>query len=62
MSLSRKHYQFTAKIVGLIDNATDRNLAIERFAEYFAKDNPRFNRSQFINACIDANLEYKNTK
>lgn len=58
--LSRKHYQ---SIAGIMSNARvwtrfseeDRRLMLDfvagKLADYFLKDNPRFDRDRFVAAC-----------
>jgi cell fate (sporulation/competence/biofilm development) regulator YmcA (YheA/YmcA/DUF963 family) len=56
--MTRKDYIATADILETMVSSTDTveemNLAIDAidaFAEMFAKDNPRFDRTRFVRAC-----------
>jgi len=55
--MTRKDYVATADILDvLVSTVTEDNLpdvldAVDAFAEMFAKDNPRFDRTRFVNAC-----------
>ncbi len=60
--ITRKHYNAIAKILceqpspGYINSfgdtgKTTRCLIANKMASYFAKDNPRFNRQKFLDAC-----------
>ena len=55
--MTRKDYIATADILEvLVATATDESFpdvqdAIDSFAEMFAKDNPRFDRKRFVEAC-----------
>ena len=61
MAFTRQHYQAIASIIraeltphGII-NSDHTNLPLtrlaENLAEYFAKDNPRFDHKKFLSAC-----------
>ena len=54
--MTKKHYEAIAEIV-----MTYRKEAIpEKLADYFAQDNPRFNRDMFLAACgIEAREKVK---
>ena len=47
MTLSRKHYVAIAEI---LNQAEVTHALCRDFAEYFAKDNPRFDEARFLNA------------
>lgn len=56
--MTRKDYVATAEILEVLVASTDTidelNLiidAVDQFAEMFAKDNPRFDRTRFVRAC-----------
>lgn len=55
--MTRKDYIATADILDvLVATATDETIgdildAVDAFADMFAKDNERFDRTRFINAC-----------
>lgn len=55
--MTRKDYVATADILEvLVTTATDESFpdiqdAVDAFAEMFAKDNPRFDRKRFVEAC-----------
>jgi hypothetical protein len=55
--MTRKDYIATAEILDvLVATATEESLpnildAVDEFAVMFKKDNPRFDRTRFINAC-----------
>ena len=51
-SMTKKHYEAIASILA-IDTGYTREVAIiaERLADYFASDNPRFDRVRFLTAC-----------
>jgi hypothetical protein len=55
--MTRKDYVSTAEILEvLVQNVNDEDFplvleAVDAFAEMFAKDNERFQRSVFLNAC-----------
>jgi hypothetical protein len=55
--MTRKDYVSTAEILDvLVSTVSDEDLpkvldAVDAFADMFAKDNERFQRSVFINAC-----------
>jgi hypothetical protein len=55
--MTRKDYVSTAEILDvLVSTVSDEDLplvldAVDAFAEMFAKDNERFQRSVFLNAC-----------
>lgn len=50
--MTKKHYEAIARILA-IDTGYTREVAIiaERLADYFAQDNPRFQRYRFLQAC-----------
>ena len=55
--MTRKDYIATAEILDvLVSTATEESLpnildAVDEFAEMFKKDNERFDRTRFLNAC-----------
>lgn len=55
--MTRKDYIATADILDvLVATATDETIgdildAVDAFADMFAKDNERFDRTRFLNAC-----------
>lgn len=55
--MTRKDYIATAEILDvLVATATEESLphildAVDEFAEMFKKDNERFDRTRFLNAC-----------
>lgn len=54
--MTRKDYVATADILDVLVSTAGENLpdvldAVDAFAEMFAKDNPRFDRTRFVNAC-----------
>lgn len=55
--MTRKDYIATADILDvLVSTATDETIgdildAVDAFADMFAKDNERFDRTRFLNAC-----------
>jgi hypothetical protein len=55
--MTRKDYVATAEILDvLVATATDESMpdildAVDAFAEMFKKDNERFDRTRFLNAC-----------
>ena len=53
--LSRKDYEAISRIIQGITTAPDLVIdhqeLVERLAEYFAGDNPRFDKERFIEAC-----------
>jgi hypothetical protein len=52
-----RHYRDIAAILAALRHETDDTIIldvlIERFAELFAVDNPRFNIARFRAACVD---------
>ena len=66
MSMTKKDYELIAKAISeVIDTAMVRDytasqshtqiLIIEPFAERLERDNPRFDRKKFIDACFNFN-------
>lgn len=54
MGMTRKHYKAIAEIINKSEKAHLLNYAgsvMQRFIDYFEKDNPEFNRDKFIKAC-----------
>lgn len=54
--MSKKHYEAIARILSAEDIENyDRWKAVEsithKIADYFATDNPRFNKQRFLDAC-----------
>lgn len=50
--MTRKHYKEIAGIIRDIRHwSPTLNDVIEQLANYFAKDNPRFNKAKFLKAC-----------
>ena len=55
--MTRKDYVATADILETLvsivsgDNFSDVLDAVDAFADMFAKDNPRFDRKRFVEAC-----------
>ena len=52
--MTRKHYKAIAEIINKSEKAHLLNYAgsvMQRFIDYFEKDNPEFNRDKFIKAC-----------
>ena len=53
--LSKKHYEAISRIIQGITTVPelviDHGEVVERLAEYFAGDNPRFDAERFIAAC-----------
>ena len=50
--LSKKHYKAIAEILELnCRDKEDKVVLVERFSDYFKKDNPLFNESKFYQAC-----------
>ena len=50
MSMSKKHYQAVAEIIGQSGNLQE---FIELFIQYAQYDNPRFDKEKFRNAIAD---------
>lgn len=55
-SLSRKHYEATAGLLGMVADESTRVFLVRAFANMFAEDNVRFDRSRFEVACEVAYL------
>ena len=52
--MTKKHYEAIANIMkGYIPNAKSKSFKYiaEDLADYFAQDNPKFDRERFLNAC-----------
>ena len=50
--MTKKHYEAIAKILSHgKDQLTDKAKLTKKLADYFATDNPKFNRDKFIEAC-----------
>lgn len=50
MALSRKNFERTAKIIKKVKSCQTRRELSEDFSDYFASENPRFDRQRFIKA------------
>ena len=56
--MSRKNYQEVAEIVNLLISIGyiqegKESFVIGMFGEMFQRDNPRFERGRFVNACLE---------
>lgn len=48
---TRKTFALTAAIVAQVSDPRERAAMAARFAEEYARQNPRFSRSRFLAAC-----------
>jgi hypothetical protein len=49
--MTRKHFIALAAITAAISNESTRRFVAESQANYFATENPNFNRSVYLTAC-----------
>ena len=50
MTLSRKHYRKIAEIIRVF-GVYGTPAIVDKLSQYFAEDNPRFDKERFIDAC-----------
>jgi hypothetical protein len=53
---TRRHYEQTAALIRNLDPVA-RDANIQSYANVFTKDNPRFDRARFIEACTPVVIE-----
>jgi hypothetical protein len=53
---TRRHYEATAALICNMDVLT-RDACIQQYIAMFSKDNPRFSRERFIEACVPPVIE-----
>lgn len=51
MSMSQKDYVAIARVIAEVDDLQTRKYIAEGLAVFCKKDNPRFQRSKFLDAC-----------
>jgi len=49
--MTRKHFKMIAAIIAKIENLDNRVTAYREFADMCQKENPRFDRAKFREAC-----------
>lgn len=52
--MTKKHFELVAEIISSIENRSARVTAASKAIKLFEKENPRFNKDLFLDAC---NLE-----
>ena len=58
--MTKKHYEAIARIILQCEMENEsRDMLVYMLADYFAQDNPRFDRVRFITACgIEQSIDY----
>jgi len=51
VSYTRKHFREIASLISKVPHAQRKEEA-ERYCNMFSKDNPRFDRKKFMDACV----------
>lgn len=60
---TRKHFQMAANTIKQISDLAARKKEAESYANFFKKDNPRFNKEKFMSACgVEDELTEKTLK
>lgn len=49
--MTRKHFEAIARITSMISNETTRAMIACEQADYFASQNPNFDRTRYLKAC-----------